>query len=196
MFNFEATIVGNKIKHTATALVDSGANISTISPNLILDEPYHSTETMIETINGPAKAIGFIDHLEINVHGRVCILPMYIVEQKYDLILGKNWMDTMDAGVQMINGKRCLRFKSEIVFASEDIDNQEESIPEVFLAEIEELDDNTLEWTFPGIETVKPIDIVVFPSPYLVGDMAETKISFPFGFSCCKCNGNLALYLP
>jgi len=156
MFNFEATIVGNKIKHNATALVDSGANISTISPNLILDEPYHSTETMIETINGPAKAIGFIDHLEINVHGRVCILPMYIVEQKYDLILGKNWMDTMDAGVQMINGKRCLRFKSEIVFASEDIDNQEESIPEVFLAEIEELDDNSLEWTFPGIETVKP----------------------------------------
>ena len=51
MFNFEATIVGNKIKHNATALVDSGANISTISPNLILDEPYHSTETMIETIN-------------------------------------------------------------------------------------------------------------------------------------------------
>ena len=38
--------------------------------------------------------------------------------------------------------------------------------------------------------SVKPIDIVVFPSPYLVGDIAETKINFPFGFSTWRFKGN------
>ena len=46
--------------------------------------------------------------------------------------------------------------------------------------------------------SVRPMEIVVLPSPAGVGDMADTRINFlPSIFDLSiKLNGNLALYLP
>ena len=98
------------------ALLDPGSMVCTISKKLVdelclkINESFDVLETAGENTS---KVIGITDQIEIEVKNRKCSVKFYVLDNKYDVILGLNWFQAMSAGVFIDkNGRKVLKFSS------------------------------------------------------------------------------------
>ena len=78
-------------------------------------------------VDSSKKSLGLTEELEVNIRGHCCNVPFYVLDSKYDIILGLNWQTAVAAGIRCCeDGKRVLEFRAE----SFDIDLEESVVRE------------------------------------------------------------------
>ena len=111
------TIKGHVHGKEGLALLDSGSTVSVISLEMVkaLNIEYGYSNQVVNTIiNKSAEVLGITEELEVNVKGHSCMIRFYVLDNKYELLLGLNWFAAVGAGIGISkDGTRQLTFFSE-----------------------------------------------------------------------------------
>jgi hypothetical protein len=100
--------------------------VSTISRKIAneLKLSKHDTKLRIKTAdNHVSQAIGIVKNVEIDINNHKCKMKeLVIMDNEYDIILGVNYFEAMNAGIIFRNNKKYLKFYKEY-----DVHNSSES---------------------------------------------------------------------
>ena len=111
------TIKGHINDVEGRALLDTGSSVSVISLSMVreLNIKYGYSDLVVNTIiNKSATVLGMTEELEVNIKEHCCLIRFYVLDNKYEMLLGLNWFEAVGAGVSIsTEGKRILKFSSD-----------------------------------------------------------------------------------
>ena len=188
VLSIKGDVNGKKIR----ALLDTGAVVSTISLKLVkkLDLKVVPTEIKIKTAeNNISKALGVVNKVTITIEKHACDMnELIVIDNDHDLILGINWFEATSASLIFKNGRRFLKFDSDLIdlnlIESLDYDDIEEDFYDIFNSEIaqEEIDFDHDYWNFESDKKTKYIEKLIKPDSILEPEqhsVFEEKIAKP-----------------
>ena len=146
------------------ALLDPGSMICMVSTHVAYKYklPVRESDAKIETVVQNSSVVGITDKLLIDINGHSCYMKFYVLDNKYDVILGVNWFQAVGAGVHMNkDGNNYLKFSSDTILLNDEtthMRNNEVGIDEIYISEVlDELDiEEESDWTTDVTMRMKP----------------------------------------